>query len=137
MEIAIKIQTTTEMINTTGTVDFTFIELPYGAKGHRFDGTSTATEENLLAYWQFVDEIFNAANIQTSDYVSLINIIADGIIYGIIECHLNLYILLKVPGFSSRLLTKTFGREALFSSSSRFGTSDKSLVKVLQSSKAL
>jgi len=86
MEIAIKIQTTTEMINTTGTVDFTFIELPYGAKGYRFDGSSTATEENLLAYWQFVDEIFNAANIQTSDYVSLINIIADGIIYGIIEC---------------------------------------------------
>jgi hypothetical protein len=86
MEISIKIQTTTEMINTTGTVDFTFIELPYGAKGYRFDGTSTATEENLLAYWQFVDEIFNAANIQTSDYVSLINIIADGVIYGIIEC---------------------------------------------------
>jgi hypothetical protein len=85
MEIAIKIQTTTEMINTTGTVDFTFIELPYGAKGYRFDGTSTATEENLLAYWQFVDEIFNAASIETSDYVSLINIIADGVIYGIVE----------------------------------------------------
>ena len=73
------------MINTTGTVDFTFIELPYGAKGYRFDGTSTATEENLLAYWQFVDEIFNAANIETSTYVSLINIIADGVIYGIVE----------------------------------------------------
>lgn len=85
MEIAIKIQTTTEIINTTGTVDFTFIELPYGAKGYRFDGSSMATEENLQAYWQFVDEIFNAANIETSTYVSLINIIADGVIYGIVE----------------------------------------------------
>ena len=85
MEIAIKILTTTEIINTTGTVDFTFIELPYGARGYRFNGSSSATEENLQAYWQFVDEIFNAANIETSMYVSLINIIADGVIYGIVE----------------------------------------------------
>jgi hypothetical protein len=85
MEIAIKILTTSAIINATGIANFTFPELPYGAKEYRFNGSSTATEENLQSYWQFVDAIFNNFNIDTSTYVSLINITADGVTYGIIE----------------------------------------------------
>jgi len=70
----IQILTTNGILSETATIDFTLTEMPYGAKGYRFNGSSQADSEELNKYWKFVDQLFEKHNISTTDYITLITI---------------------------------------------------------------
>jgi len=70
----IKILTKTDTMTINGTIDFPVEEMPVGAKGFRFNGSSLATLENLEKYWKFVEEVFAESNISTDDYITLLEI---------------------------------------------------------------
>lgn len=74
MKAEIRILTTSDTILVIDSLSFDPTELPYGAYGYRFNGSSHSTAENLNAYWQYIDEIFLESEIETSQYVTLLNI---------------------------------------------------------------
>jgi len=70
----IKILTKTDTITINGIIDFPIEEMPVGAKGFRFNGSSHANVENLEKYWKFVEEVFLESKLSTDDYVTLLEI---------------------------------------------------------------
>ena len=83
MEAIITILVKDNNITITQNIDFDPIELPYGAIGYRFNGSSNSPEENLELYWSFVDEVLNYSNIPEDEYITLKNIIINDVLYGI------------------------------------------------------
>lgn len=83
MDAVINIITINSTITVTRPIDFSPVELPYGCKGYRFNGSSTATLDNLNKYWNFVDAIFLEAGIATSEYLTLKDLTYDGVFYGV------------------------------------------------------
>lgn len=49
------------------------IEMPYGAIGYRFNGSSLASEYDLNIYWDTVDKIFLELGLNTDQYLTLIS----------------------------------------------------------------
>lgn len=72
-----------DTVVVTENINFNPIELPYGCIGYRVNGSSQSSESDLNHYWSFVDSVFQRANIPTSDYVTLYNIVTSDIFYGI------------------------------------------------------
>lgn len=70
----LKILTKHNTITVEETINFTPIEMPYGARGFGFNGSSTASAEDLDKYWKLVREILEYSNIATEDYITLLSI---------------------------------------------------------------
>lgn len=83
MNAIIKILTTQNIIITESPINFSPVELPYGAVGFGMNGSSISSEENLNLYWSHVQTILTNNNLTTNDYVSLKSIEYDNIFYGI------------------------------------------------------
>ena len=66
------------------TINFSCVEMPYGAQGYRNNGSSTAEETDLNNYWTFVDIVLQQSNLQHTDYVTLKSIQTDTHFYGIL-----------------------------------------------------
>ncbi len=85
MDTIIKLITKDNTITVNYPITFNLTELPYGGQGYRVNGTSQANDETLEAYWTFVDEVFAQYNIPTTEYVTLKNITAGDLVYGILD----------------------------------------------------
>jgi len=83
MTTIIKIMTKDNTITVTEDINFSPIELPYGAIGYRFNGSSTSPIENLNQYWNFVDSVLTQSNISNDQYVTLKSISINNQFYGI------------------------------------------------------
>lgn len=83
MEAKINIITTNNVITINETIDFDPVELPYGAKGYKFNGSSMSSKDNLDKYWFFVDQVFAQSQIDISEYVTLQNITIGENLYGV------------------------------------------------------
>lgn len=71
MDAIVKIITKDNTITVTAPINFDPVELPYGAIGYDFNGSSSSPIENLNRYWGFVDEVFTESKISTDEYVTL------------------------------------------------------------------
>lgn len=78
----VKIQTKNSFIELNETVDFDFVELPYGAIGYRNNGSSESPEENLNKYWNFVDAVLINNHLSIDEYITLLTIIDNNVVYG-------------------------------------------------------
>lgn len=61
-------------ITVTSLINFTTVEMPYGARGFGFNGSSKAAKEELDKYWKFVEEVLQESNIPKEDYITLLEI---------------------------------------------------------------
>ena len=62
------------VLTIDGEINFTTVEMPYGAIGFRFNGSSHAHPEELDKYWSFLENVFAQNNINTEDYITLLSI---------------------------------------------------------------
>jgi hypothetical protein len=75
MDIIITIELTSGTVNSAETIDFSLIEMPYGAKGYRFNGSSTASETDLGKYWDLVDQLLTQNGATSDNYVTLVSLV--------------------------------------------------------------
>jgi hypothetical protein len=75
MDIIIAISLTTGTIYATASADFSLLEMPYGCKGYRFNGSSTANEADLNKYWDLVDQLLLKNGATSENYVTLVSIV--------------------------------------------------------------
>ncbi len=85
MDAIVKIVTKENTITVTAPINFDPVELPYGAVGYDFNGSSKSSLENLNRYWRFVDDVFKQSNISTDEYVTLKSVEINGNTYGVLD----------------------------------------------------
>jgi hypothetical protein len=70
----ISLETTVGVVQHTDVVNFTLVEMPYGCKGYRFNGSSSADPAELGKYWDLVDVILSKNSLTSENYITLLSI---------------------------------------------------------------
>lgn len=81
MNAIIVIETINGVLTFEEPIVFSPIELPYGGIGFGANGSSTAEENDLSAYWSFI----KSKLVNTSDYITLKSITHNNIFYGVTD----------------------------------------------------
>lgn len=83
MLVTINLNTVNGIISYSGDINFSPEELPYGAQGFGFNGSSTASENTLSDYWLLAKSILQNNNITEDKYITLQSISTGENFYGI------------------------------------------------------
>jgi hypothetical protein len=81
MNTTIIIETIDGILRFEESITFSPVELPYGGIGFGVNGSSTAEENDLSAYWSFI----KSKLVNTSDYITLKSITHNNVFYGVTD----------------------------------------------------
>lgn len=82
MQYNFYILTTNGMKNATVNVDSDFHCAPFGYVPYRVTSTCECSPEVLTSFWNCVDQVLEAHNLTSNDFIRAVRAYSDGILYG-------------------------------------------------------